>query len=75
MDKSCHVTGVAVSSLDDVQEAIDFAISNNIRPIVHVFPMERAEDVFQDLVRPSIIYLLVLLTSSISKLRRFKVVP
>lgn len=52
MDKGCSITGVAASSLREVQEAVNFAAEKKIHPVVHIRLMEEAEDVFKDLVSP-----------------------
>lgn len=49
LDKGCSVTGVGAGRLRQVQEALNFAAKHQIRPVVEVFPLGQAEDVFKRL--------------------------
>ncbi len=55
LDKSCSVTGIGAGSLRQVREALNFAAKHQIQPVVEIFPLGQAEDVFKRLHQQKII--------------------
>ena len=55
LDKGCSVTGVGAGRLRQIQDALDFAAKHHIRPVVEVFSLGQAEDVFSRLHEQKII--------------------
>ena len=49
LNKSCSVTGVGAGSLSQVQDALQFAAKHQIKPVIELFPLDQAEDVFNRL--------------------------
>jgi alcohol dehydrogenase, propanol-preferring len=49
IQKGCYVTGTNAGPLQDVQEALQFALRGQVRVHVQTFPMDMAEEVFQKL--------------------------
>jgi alcohol dehydrogenase, propanol-preferring len=55
LNKGCSVIGIGAGRLDQVQEALDFSAKHDIRPVVTVFPLDQAEDVFKMIHKQKII--------------------